>query len=153
MYKHFQEGICRIHLRALQEWTNTSSISNDNELIATEPNSKCIHLVAKLVGSGSRFMLHLLLQNISDQTIDSLTVILQVTDGRLLLERTFAKLSLILPTSQNWIKINVRDPTSQGGQVSVIVTKDMESTTNLNSELITRGVVVCAAKINMSPTI
>lgn len=152
MYKQFQEGICRIHLRALQKWSNSSSISSDKQPIATESKSKCVHLVAKLVGSGSRFMLHLLLQNISDQTIDSLTVMLQVTSGKLQLERTYAKFSLVLPTSQNWMKINIRDPTNQGGQVSVIVTKDIESIPS-NSELITRGIVVCAAKINMSPTI
>lgn len=96
-------------------------------------------------------MLHLLLQNISEQTIESLTIMLQVTDGSLVLERTYAKLYLLLPTNQHWIKMNVRDPTSQGGQVSVIVTKDMESSTH--PKFSTRGVVVCSAKISISPTI
>jgi hypothetical protein len=154
MYQQFQEGICRLHLRSLQEWMNVSSNNIDKadvEQLATVPDEKrCVHLVAKLLGSGSRFMLHLLLQNISETVIDSLTVMLQVTDGKLSLERSCVKLSLMLPNSQNWIKLNVRDPMCQGGQVLVMVTKDAEPD---STELTVRGFVVCSVKINISPTL
>ena len=153
MYQQFQEGICRLHLRALQEWMNGSSNTSDKsdvEQLASVPDEKrCVHLVAKLLGFGSRFMLHLLLQNISETVIDSLTVMLQVTDGKLSLEHSYVKLSLMLPDSQNWIKINVRDSMSQGGKILVIVTKDAEP----DSELTIRGSVICSAQINISPNI
>ena len=153
MYQQFQEGICRLHLRSLQEWMNVSSNNIDKadvaQLATVADEKRCVHLVAKLLGSGSRFMLHLLLQNISETVIDSLTVMLQVTDGKLSLERSCVKLSLMLPNSQNWIKLNVRDPMCQGGQVLVMVTKDAEP----DSELTVRGCVVCSAKINISPTL
>lgn len=152
MYQLFQEGMCRIRLRALRDWLNllSSNTKADLEQLASVPEeNRCLHLVAKLLGSGSRFMLHLLLQNISDQVIDSLTIMLQVIDGKLVLERSSAKISLMLPTSQHWIKINIRDPTSQGGEVSVIVRKDVEP----DCELTVWGSVVCAAKISISPTI
>lgn len=147
MHRLFEEGMCRIHLRALQEWSNVSTNQADIQPPAPYvPDEKppCVHLVAKLLGSGSRFMLHLLLQNISDTIIENLTVFLQVTNGNLLLEHSSAKLSLILPTSQNWLKINARDPTNQGGTISVIVIKGVE---------LDRGLVVCATKINISPNI
>lgn len=152
MYQLFQEGMCRLHLRALRDWLNLSSSTKaDVEQFgcSVPEESRCLHLVAKLLGSGSRFMLHLLLQNISDQVIDSLTIMLQVNDGKLVLERSSAKISLMLPTAQHWIKINVKDPTNQGGEVSVIVRKDMEP----DCELTVWGSIVCAAKINISPTI
>ncbi|XP_057381177.1 Bardet-Biedl syndrome 1 protein-like [Daphnia carinata] len=151
MYQLFQEGMCRLHLRALREWLNfSSSAKADVEQLAPVPEeSRCLHLVAKLLGTGSRFMLHLLLQNISDQVIDSLTVMLQITDGKLVLERSSAKISLMLPAAQHWIKINVKDPTNQGGEVSVIVRKEAEP----DFELTIWGSIVCTAKINISPTI
>ncbi|KAK4014414.1 hypothetical protein OUZ56_026937 [Daphnia magna] len=153
MYQLFQEGMCRLHLRALRDWLNLSSSTKADveqfASISVPEESRCLHLVAKLLGSGSRFMLHLLLQNISDQVIDSLTIMLQVNDGKLVLERSSAKISLMLPTAQHWIKINVKDPTNQGGEVSVIVRKDMEP----DCELTVWGSIVCAAKINISPTI
>ena len=114
-------------------------------------DKRCVHLIAKLLGSGARFLLQLLLQNISDQVIESLTVLLQVTNGKLVLERSYVKFSLILPASQHWIKLNVQDPTSQGGQVSVIVTKNMEPTSS--PEPTHHGKVICVAEINISPTI
>lgn len=152
MHRLFQEGICRIHLRALQEWSTVSANPKDVQPLDTIADEKrCVHLVAKLMGSGSRFMLHLLIQNISDSVIESLTILLQVTDGQLVLERSSAKLSLILPSSHNWIKINVRDQTSQGGTISVIVIKEADPAGS--SGFTDRGQVVCAAKISISPTI
>jgi hypothetical protein len=153
MYRQFQEGICRLHLRALQEWMNVSSNTVDKTdvgpLDSVPDEKRCVHLVAKLLGSGSRFMLHLLLQNISETVIDNLTVMLQVTEGKLSLERSCVKLAMLLPNTQNWIKISVRDPMSQGGQVIVIVTKNTEP----DSESTVRGFLVSSAKIYISPTI
>ncbi|EFX84297.1 hypothetical protein DAPPUDRAFT_314992 [Daphnia pulex] len=153
MYRQFQEGICRLHLRALQEWMNVSSNTVDKTdvgpLDSVPEEKRCVHLVAKLLGSGSRFMLHLLLQNISETVIDNLTVMLQATEGKLSLERSCVKLAMLLPNTQNWIKISVRDPMSQGGQVIVMVTKDTEP----DSESTIRGFLVSSAKIYISPTI
>lgn len=97
-------------------------------------------------------MLQLLVQNTSNEMIDSLSILIQITDGKLELERTSAKLSLLSPGSQHWIKINARDATSQGGQVYVIVNKEIEQPIG-KEDGNSRGVLVFATKINISPTI
>lgn len=153
MYHQFREGICRLHLRALQALSTRSSSARETMQLSNEPtHNRCVHLVAKLLGSGTRFMLQLLVQNTSNEMIDSLSILIQITDGKLELERTSAKLSLLSPGSQHWIKINARDATSQGGQVYVIVNKEIEQPIG-KEDGNSRGVLVFATKINISPTI
>lgn len=149
MYQQFQEGMCRIHLRALQEWIGLSNSKEAQPIV--DPEKRCVHLMAKLLGSGPRLPLKLLIQNISNKVIDSLAIMMNVTSGKLSLEQSYKKLFLILPSAQEWISVNVRDQTNQGGQISVVVSKlppDDESVSH-----IVYGLIVYSVKIDISPTI
>lgn len=153
MYQQFQEGLCRAHLRALQEHLQTGTKQLQQPAMMEEQR-RCIHLLAKLSGStGTRRQLQLLIQNISKQVIEGLTVMLHVnsTSNKLAIEEPSCRLvGLLLPSSEHWITVNVQDPTNQGGQVYIIVTKDLPDE---DGSPIIRGQVVYSAKVDIAPTI
>jgi hypothetical protein len=149
MYQQFKEGICRIHLRALQEWKGLSNSGEAQPIV--DPERRCVHLMAKLIGSAPRLVLKLLIQNISNKVIDSLAIMMNVTSGKLSLEQSYKKLFLLLPSAQEWVSVNVRDLTNQGGQISVVVSKLPSDDESISQ--IVYGLIVYSVKIDISPTI
>lgn len=147
MHAKFQEGMCRVHLRALQEWSKISCIKEIRPS-EFEENRRCVHLLAKLTGGASRMILQLLVQNVKDAVLESLTVMLYVTCGKLVLERSHIELPLMIPYDQHQVHINFRDPPNKGGQITVFITTEP----SLNASKST-SVVVCSAKIDISPSI
>lgn len=149
MFQQFQEGMCRIHLRALQEYIGLSNSSEAQPII--DPEKRCVHLMAKLLGSGPRLVLKILIQNISEKVIDSLAIMMNVTGGQLSLEQSCKKVSLLLPCAQEWVSVDIKDLANQGGQISITVSKlppDNESFSD-----IVYGLIVYSVKIDISPTI
>lgn len=142
MHRKFQEGMCRAHLRALQEWCKLSSIK-EFQPMESEEDGRCVNLLAKLMG-GPRMTLQLLVQNVKDAVLESLIVVLYVTGGKLALERSHVQLPLMVPYEQRRVHVNFRDPANQGGQLAVVVMKETGSKSS---------VVVCSANIDISPTI
>ena len=103
MYQDFEEGLCRAHLRVLQEWQKISLKDvrsyQPSDLISTEKHS--IHLVAKLSGSaGTRRQLQLLIQNTTNkQAIDSLTVMIHASNNKMMVDPSCREIGLLLPAS------------------------------------------------------
>ena len=156
MYQLFQEGLCKAHLRALQEqMTGGNQQHHHQQPTIIEEQRRCIHLLAKLTGSaGTRRQLQLLIQNISQKVIEGLTVMLQTNgNSKLTIEEPSCRLvGLLLPSNQYWITVNIQDATSQGGEVSIIVTQDLQDD-DASSNNITQGQVVYSAKVDIAPAI
>lgn len=160
MYKDFEEGLCRAHLRVLQEWQKISLKDvrsyQPSDLISIEKHS--IHLVAKLSGSaGTRRQLQLLVQNTTNkQAIDSLTVMIHASNNKMMMDPSCREIGLLLPAAQQWITVNVLDPGGQGGQLAIIFVKDEENvtTSTINSSSLNRsGHVIYSAKVDIAPSI
>ena len=144
MYEKFREGICRVHLRALQEWIKLSSAERVQPEVAAEEDRRCVRLFAKVMGGATRMVLQLLVQNATDAALESLVVLLYVTSGKLLLERSHVQLPLMLPHDQQRVLVHFRDSSNQGGQITVVILREQTNS---------KSTVVCSAKIDISPTI
>lgn len=154
MYKLFQEGLCRAHLRALQDYLKLSS-TKDVQPVVDGVEKPSIHLLAKLTGSaGTRRQLQLLIQNTGQHVIESVDVMLHAEGNNnelMTVEPSCRQVGLLLPSAQQWITVNVQDPTGQGGQVSIVVTKDVADEVEVSP--VVPGHVIYSAKVEIAPFI
>ena len=146
MFQHFEEGMSRIHVHALNEWRRTSLRSHQHSTELTK--RKGIHLVANLMGFGPQYCLQLQIVNITDEVIDCLTLLLHVTKGNLKVDMPLERLNFLFPSVLNRVSVPVHDVTGHGGHIVITATKNVaESSSGV------RGITICSAQLELPPTL
>lgn len=146
MFQQFEEGMSRIHVYALNEWNRLSLRNHQRPAELTKRRG--IHMVAHLMGFGPQYCLQLQVVNITDEVIDSLTLLLHVIKGNLKVDVPLEKLNFLFPSVLNRVSIPVQDVAGNGGHIIVTAIKNVaESFTEV------RGVTICSAQLELPPTL
>lgn len=143
MHRKFREGMCRAHLRALQEWFKLSRAEHVDPGVGEHEDGRRVHLLARLAGASSRMILRLLVQNAEETALEGLAASVHPTRGELVVERQHFPLPLLLPFDQHELRVRVGDPSSRGGELAVVVFHQLGPASR----------VVCSAKIDIAPAI
>ena len=104
MLQQFEEGMCRIHVYALNEWRR-KTVGNHQAPVELAAR-KSVHTVAHLMGFGPRYCLQLQVVNVTDQVIDCLSLMFHVTKGQLQVDVPSEKFLFIFNNLINFNSIN-----------------------------------------------